>query len=48
MQMTGISSSSVVRYHVNRLPGIRLAAHGRVIPHWVDDVFKAQQKKARA
>ena len=40
MRMTGISSTSVVRYHVRKLPGVRIAKYGRIIPKWVDEVFE--------
>lgn len=46
MRMTGISSTSLVRYYVERIPGIRIANHGRIIPEWVDDVFAQRQNAA--
>ena len=40
MKMTGISSTSVAKYYMERVPGVRFAEHGRIIPLWVDDVFE--------
>lgn len=46
MRMTGISSTSVVRYYLERLPEIRIANHGRIIPKWVDEVLTKRQNAA--
>ena len=40
MGMTGIPSTSVCRYVVRNINGIRIARNGRVIPLWVDNLFK--------
>jgi hypothetical protein len=45
MAMTGISSTSVVRYYVTRLSGVRMAKYGRIIPLWVDSVFETHQSR---
>jgi hypothetical protein len=39
MRMTGISSTSAVRYHLVKLADVRIAKRGRIIPKWVDDVL---------
>jgi hypothetical protein len=44
-QMTGISSTSTVAYYLKRLPEIRMARWGRIIPSWVDDVLTSRQSQ---
>ena len=39
MAIVGISSTSVCRYVLRHIEGIRIAKNGRVIPLWVDQLF---------
>jgi len=39
MKIVGISSTSVCRYVIRHLDGVRIAKNGRVIPLWVDNLF---------
>jgi hypothetical protein len=48
MEMTGVTSTSVMTYYIKRLPEIRVAKYGRIIPVWVDAVFAPQQQARNA
>lgn len=39
MAIVGISSTSVCRYVLRHIEGVRIAKNGRVIPLWVDQLF---------
>ena len=39
MKLTNITSTSVCRYVVHKMKGIRISKNGRIIPLWVDDMF---------
>ena len=37
--LTGISSTSVVSFHLKKIPDIRFGRYGKPIPRWVDELF---------
>jgi len=44
MGMTGITSTSFMRYITHRLPGIRITAGGHPVPDWVDQAIEREKE----
>lgn len=47
MKITGISSTCTCRYAIRKIDGIRFAENSRIIPKWVDDLFKERDAKRK-
>ncbi len=47
MAIVGISSTSVCRYVLRHIEGVRIAKNGRVIPLWVDQLFLSNKACSR-
>lgn len=39
MDLTGCTSTSIIKFTLMRIPGVRIADNGKAIPEWVDKLF---------